>query len=122
MASQIKGFDTITLQVADLGRSLLFYGNVLGLEFSERGQHSAGAHVGGVRLLLHEDFDPAVRSNPNRGVGVGLHFSVPDVDACHRDLASKGLRAEMPKNEPWGREFSVRDPDGYEIEFIGPMK
>src|SRR5437660_917789 len=101
MASQIKGFDTITLQVADLGRALLFYGNV---------------------LRLHEAFDPAVRSNPDRGAGVGIHFSVPDVDAYHRELASKGLRAEMPKNEPWGREFSIRDPDGYEIEFIGPMK
>lgn len=28
---------------------------------------------------------------------------------------------EKPENHPWGREFSVVDPDGYEIEILGPL-
>ena len=90
MATSIKGFETITLQVADLGRSLLFYTNFLGLEFSDRSQKSASTLVGSVRLLLHEDFDPTLKST-RRGGGVGLHFAVADVDALHRNLQKRGL-------------------------------
>ena len=121
MGKSITGFETITLQVADLGRSLLFYTNFLGLEFSDRSQRSASALVGGVRLLLHEDFDPSLKGE-RRGAGVGVHFSVKDVDALHRDLQKRGLMVDLPETHPWGREFSLKDPDGYEIEFISPAK
>ena len=121
MSKSITGFETITLQVADLGRSLLFYTNFLGLEFSERSQKSASALVGGVRLLLHEDFDPSLKGE-RRGAGIGIHFSVKDVDALHRELQKRGLMVDLPETHPWGREFSLKDPDGYEIEFISPAK
>src|SRR5947209_1506344 len=121
MASSLKAFDTITLQVADLGRSLLFYTNLLGLEFPERSQKSASAMIGGVRFLLHEDFDPTLKGS-RRGAGVGLHFSVNDVDALHRNLQKKGIILEPPQTHPWGREFELKDPDGYEIEFISPAR
>jgi catechol 2,3-dioxygenase-like lactoylglutathione lyase family enzyme len=121
MGTSITGFETITLQVSDLGRSLLFYTNFLGIEFPERSQKSASAVVGGVRLLLHEDFDPTLKGG-RRGAGVGIHFSVRDVDALHRDLQKRGLMVDLPESHPWGREFSVKDPDGYEIEFISPAK
>ena len=68
MAGVIRAFETITLQVADLGRSLLFYTNILGLKFPERSQRSASAMIGGVRLLLHEDFDATLKGS-RRGAG-----------------------------------------------------
>ena len=120
-ASMIKGFDTVTLQVASVERALLFYRDALGIEFSRRSDRAADALVGGVRLLLHEDFDPSLKTE-RRGAGVGLHLSVLDVDACFEALRERGVVAEEePENHPWGREFTVRDPDGYEIEFIGPV-
>ena len=121
MSSSISAFNTITLQVSDLGRSLVFYTNLLGLEFPDRSQRAASTVVGGVRLLLHEDFDPSLKGE-RRGAGVGLHFAVKDVDALHRNLQKRGLMADLPETHPWGREFSVRDPDGYEIEFISSGK
>ena len=121
MAARILSFETITLQVSDLGRSLLFYTNILGLKFPERSQHSASTLIGGIRLLLHEDFDPSLKGT-RRGAGVGLHFAVDDIDAFHRELQNRGLAVDLPQTHPWGREFSLVDPDGYEIEFISPAK
>ena len=118
----IQAFDTITLQVADLPRSLLFYEQALGLAFSRQSPRAAETMVGEVRLLLHEDFAPSLK-NGRRGAGVSLHLSVLDVDACCGELRRSGLkiRAE-PANHPWGRECGVIDPDGYEVEFIGPVR
>ena len=118
----IESLSTITLQVANLKRSLAFYRDGLGLDFADASQRSAQALVGDVCLLLHEDFDPTLKDKP-RGAGIDLHFSVADVDACFEALSKSGLRPENPpEDHPWGREFAIKDPDGYEIEFIGPSR
>lgn len=72
--------------------------------------------------MLHADFDSSLGNTP-RGKGITVHFSVVDADVCHAALLARGLKPEHePQDRPWGREFSIRDPDGYEIEFIGPRK
>lgn len=119
-AFTIQALSTITLQVADLGRSLAFYRDALGLDFGSASQRSAQTQIGQVSLLLHVDFDPTLKDRP-RGAGVDLHFSVADVDACFEALSKAGLQPEgAPEDHDWGREFAIKDPDGYEIEFIGP--
>jgi catechol 2,3-dioxygenase-like lactoylglutathione lyase family enzyme len=116
----ITGIDTIVLQVSDLQRSLAFYRDALGLDFTQRSERAAETTLGGVQLLLHVDFDPSIQAKP-RGAGIGLHFAVPDADACYNDLLTRGVQiTEPPANEPWGREFAVLDPDGYGLEIIGP--
>jgi len=54
-----------------------------------------------------------------RGKGVLIGFGIDDVDQYFREVAERGVVAHhQPVNQEWGdRDFSVRDPDGYEIWF-----
>ena len=119
----IGRFTTITLQVADVERSVRFYRDALGLPFdAETSGNAMGAAVGEVFLLLHKDFEPGLEGK-ERGVGVELHFGVADADAYRAELRARGVAAhEEPQDQPRGRVFSVTDPDGYAIEFVAPLQ
>jgi catechol 2,3-dioxygenase-like lactoylglutathione lyase family enzyme len=41
-----------------------------------------------------------------------LYIWVDDVDAAHAALRDVAADIGSPDDEPWGREFGVRDPDG----------
>jgi catechol 2,3-dioxygenase-like lactoylglutathione lyase family enzyme len=118
---EIDRFTTITLQVSDLERSLHFYRDGLGLSFNPQSSDNAiGASVGEVFLLLHKDFEPGLESK-ERGLGIELHFGISDADAYFAELKERGISPlDEPKDQPWGRVFSVTDPDGYAIEFVAP--
>jgi catechol 2,3-dioxygenase-like lactoylglutathione lyase family enzyme len=117
----VERFSTITLQVADVERALHFYREGLGLKFNPPSSESAvGAVVGGVFLLLHKDFESGLEGK-ERGLGIELHFAIADADAYCAELLSRGIEPlAEPEDRPWGRVFSVRDPDGYSIEFVAP--
>lgn len=117
----IEQFTTITLQVSDLDRSLHFYRDGLGIEFNQpTSAEAAGAQVGDVLLLLHKDFEPGLATK-ERGAGVELHFGVSDADVYSAELQGRGITpATKPEDRPWGRVFSLTDPDGYAIEFVAP--
>ena len=119
----IDRFTTITLQVADVDRSLRFYRDGLGLPFdAETSANAMGATIGEVFFLLHKDFEPGL-AEKERGVGIELHFGVPDADAYIAELRARGIEPHgEPKDQPWGRVFSVTDPDGYAIEFVAPLQ
>lgn len=70
-----------------------------------------------VGLVLDEEAG-FKRSEVPVTVGVG----VEDVDTTFADLETRGCAvAEPPADQPWGvRNFYVRDPDGYVIEFEQP--
>ena len=56
----------------------------------------------------------------NKGSGLSIHVKVDDLDAYHDGAVSKGLK---PASEPrarhgGGREFVLRDPDGYKLVFF----
>jgi predicted enzyme related to lactoylglutathione lyase len=114
-AARLRG---IWLGVADLSRSRRFYER-LGARFDQ--VHPVDgmlyANLGGTRLILEAGLTNA------RNCGPVLLFDVPDTDALHTDLTNAGSDVERPpKNEPWGRQFNVRDPDGHLIAFIGPVR
>ena len=117
----IERLTTLTLQVSDVERALRFYRDGLGLTFNDPSSADAvGAVIGGTFLLLHKDFEPSL-AGKERGAGIEIHFGVPDADAYFAELRSRGIEPEgEPEDRPWGRVFSVRDPDGYAIEFIAP--
>lgn len=57
---------------------------------------------------------------PDKGAGVFLHIKVDDLEEFHSGAVSKGLK---PASEPQaraggGREFMLRDPDGYQLVFF----
>ena len=75
------------------------------------------ATLGGTKLIFE-----AGRGNPS-GAGPFLLFDVTDADALHAELEAEGFTIEgPPRDEPWGRQFNVRDPDGHWIAFLGPIR
>ena len=55
---------------------------------------------------------------------IELHLEVNDVDEVFESLQRRGVKfEEKPANKPWGtRVASFRDPEGYAVEIIGPLK
>ena len=114
-ATRLRG---IWLGVTDMESSRAFY-EELGAHFHDE-ESSDGivyATLGGARLIF-ETLPAASRSD-----GLYLLFDVTDADVLFRELESNGREIVMPpKNEPWGRQFNVLDPDGHSIAFIGPKR
>jgi predicted enzyme related to lactoylglutathione lyase len=103
---------------------LTFYRDGLGIPFEATGygDHSFEARLGEVRVLLHPDFEDSLKT-AKRGAGVFVHLWVPDSDAYCGEIRRRGIAiAEEPADRPWGRQFSVVDPDGYEIHILGPLR
>ena|SRR2546425_2142949 len=116
--------DEILIQVSDIRRSVKFYREGLGIPLKPTGygDESFQADLGGVRFLIHPDFDRSLRRK-RRGAGIHVHLWVPDADSYHVQLRKRGVRIiEPPENRPWGRHLVVVDPDGYRIEILGPVK
>ena len=116
--------DEILVQVSDIPRSVGFYRDKLGIPFrrTSYGDDSYEAVVGGIRLVLHPDFDEKVSAHP-RGNGILIHLWVEDTDAYQSLLRGRGVSiAEPPVDRPWGRHMAVVDPDGYRVEILGPRK
>lgn len=116
VATRLRG---IWLGVTDIDRSRAFY-EELGAHFDDEASSDGivYATLGGARLIF-ETLSP----KPDKAGGPYLLFDVTDADALYRELESRGREIVMaPKNEPWGRQFNVLDPDGYSIAFIGPKR
>lgn len=112
-ATRLRG---IWMGVTDFKQSREFY-ELLGAYFdaTEPVDGIVSATLGWTKLIFE-----AGHANPT-GAGPFLLFDVTDVDALHAELAAAGVTiVGPPKNEPWGRQFNVRDPDGHSIAFLGP--
>jgi len=107
----------IMLVVSDLNRSLHFYRDALDFAVVDRASGSAVLSYVGGRVLLRQvvDMSPADRKV------VRLYLPVPDVEAAHQDLRSKGVEFDhRPRRmshgdrlELWTATFC--DPDGNAI-------
>jgi catechol 2,3-dioxygenase len=110
----------VTLQVADLDRSVAFYRDVLGLRVAEQasGRATLAAHGGDTLVVLHEKRGAA--PVPRRG-RLGLyHFAIllPDRAALGRfvaHLAQIGERAGASDHFV-SEALYLQDPDGLGIE------
>ncbi len=115
VATRLRG---VWMSTADFVRSREFYER-LGAHYdhSEPVDGIAHATLGGIRLVFEAGYGAPPHS------GRFLLFDVTDADALHEQLSDAGCAVEgPPKNEPWGRQFNVQDPDGHDIAFIGPIR
>ena len=73
--------------------------------------------TGPATLALHEaKGDEATRH-------AGVFFEVEDVDALYRRLKEKGLDVTEPRDQDFGyRTFTLKDPQGNQIEFGEPLQ
>ena len=114
--AKLLGPDFIALQVRDLARSTRFYVEQLGLTPARH--RPPGAMIfdtAPIPFALREplvDLDAADRL----GWGVSLWIACEDADALHGALAYAGVPIVAPPADgPFGRFFSLRDPDGYTL-------
>ena len=121
------------LDVADLGRSLTAYEEVLGFRCVVTRPEERFAYLvrEGAHLMLQEAAGPGRRFRTAPlvfpfGRGVNLQIQVSDVDVLHAAVACSELVIHIALEERWYRQadmeagvrqFVVADPDGYLLRF-----
>jgi predicted enzyme related to lactoylglutathione lyase len=108
--------DFVSIQVEDLDAARDFYSNVLGLRLAPGGP--PGAVVFDTKPVPFAVRKPLVdlTATDKLGWGVAVWFGCDDADVLHDDLVKRGVPIVfMPKDGPFGRYFSFRDPFGYSI-------
>lgn len=116
---KIESISAITLFVADMRRSVLFY-EKLGFRRRYGGAEaeftSFDAGSGFVNLMLR-------RSGPVSGDWGRVILYVSDVDAMYQLALEEGLSPEAPpRDAEWQeRYFHLADPDGHELSFARPL-
>lgn len=119
------------LNVADIRTSLDFYTD-LGFEEIDRYETDDGAlhfvdlELDGAILGLgniDSNDDPSFTEWVSGGLGSGvvLYITVGDVDRMFERARQAGATIEHPPDDrPYGRVFTMNDPDGYVVSFIDP--
>jgi catechol 2,3-dioxygenase-like lactoylglutathione lyase family enzyme len=119
MMARIEKVSAITLYVADMGRSLRFYRDVLGMELLY-----GGPQTGFSSLRVPDTEFPIINLQqglPAAGWG-RIIFHVADVDAFWSYLEERQFDPDLAQNASWGeRYFHVHDPDGHELSFARPL-
>jgi lactoylglutathione lyase len=107
MAQRLIGINHVALEVADLDRSLAFYGSVFELSFRSRSARAAFVDLG-------DQFIAFMQVNQPRGPDGARHFGlvVADKEEARRALEAAGAEI-MP-----GRQLDFLDPDGNRVEIV----
>ncbi|MBI4562282.1 MAG: VOC family protein [Candidatus Rokubacteria bacterium] len=129
-ALKVKELGHVSLFVRDLDASVRFYRDILGLKEVGRGKggriafFSAGPHHHDLSIeLARVDAQPSPRGAP------GLYHIAFQVGTTRDNLATARRWVEAHGLEPFGEmngsesaSFSVRDPDGHEIELYVDLR
>lgn len=114
----VTGPDFISLQVRDLERSAAFYEQYLGLTRSTTGPpHAVVFDTKPIAFAVRDlvagvDLDAA----PQPGIGAAIWLHATDTQAIHDALVGGGQPiVSAPIDGPFGRTFTLADPDGYQI-------
>lgn len=114
----VTGPDFISLQVRDLPASQAFYEHYLGLVRSPAGPPHAVVFTTTPIAFALRDLAPGVvldaAGQPGIGTAIWLHAT--DVQGIHDALVADGHTIVTdPVDGPFGRTFTLADPDGYRI-------
>ncbi len=107
----IQGIFYVALHVSDLTRSKQFYAEKLGWKLETEEPGVAGLRFGEGYVVLLD----ATASHAAGAGGSLVAVKVTEIDAEYARLAQHGVAVGELLSQPWGeRNFSFRDPDGYE--------
>jgi lactoylglutathione lyase len=117
----VRSVDYVILYAADLGRSIAFYRDLLGLTFKFERDGYAEFDTGATKLGLFERsrLGDLIGDAPDPGGPAGeVLFLVADVEAEAERLGAAGVEILTgPVDRPWGhRTVHLLDPDGHVIE------
>ena len=114
----VTGPDFISLQVRDLPASQAFYENYLGLVRSPAGPPHAVVFTTTPIAFALRDLAPGVDLDAagQPGIGTAIWLHATDVQGIHDALVADGHTIVTdPVDGPFGRTFTLADPDGYRI-------
>jgi catechol 2,3-dioxygenase-like lactoylglutathione lyase family enzyme len=118
-------FEGLTLTVANVAKSVEFYGGTLGLDVAYNSEPAfamikVGGDNGGTIGLLSVDEalkEGAEASTSAQKRAIHVEFTTDDLDALYEELTARGMTFhEPPHDEPWERVMTGLDPDGYSVE------
>jgi len=110
----------VTLWAVKFEEMLALYKDVLGLPVAEENPNFVMFETTGSRLALHK----LPKGSRLERQTIEIHFEVNDVDTVYSSLQTRGVKFdEKPADKPWGnRVASFKDPEGYTVELIGPLR
>jgi len=114
----VTGPDFISLQVRDLPASQAFYEHYLGLVRSPAGPPHAVVFTTTPIAFALRDLAPGVDLDAagQPGIGTAIWLHATDVQGIHDALVADGHTIVTdPFDGPFGRTFTLADPDGYRI-------
>ena len=114
----MESISAVTLAVTDMGRSVVFYRDFVGLEMLYGGEQASFTS-----FRVGEAYINLILSEGKTEWWGRLIFYVVDVDAHYARLTGFGLTAtSAPADARWGeRYFHIDDPDGHELSFAKPL-
>jgi catechol 2,3-dioxygenase-like lactoylglutathione lyase family enzyme len=115
---RVEGFNHVTINVADLARSLRFYVDALGMRLVHRGRRDAYLEWGTAWVCLQERPEHAKIPEAHLGVDhVAFTISEADFNDAVAWLKEKGVTIKKgPMTRGVGRSVYFCDPDGNTLE------
>jgi predicted enzyme related to lactoylglutathione lyase len=115
--------NTARVFVKDLASAKNFYSAKLGLVLKVDGSQYGYCvfKAGGTELVVETVADGAPEEDRVLvGRFTGLSFTVQDIEAKHRELASRGVHfTGMPEKQSWGGILAtLQDPSGNELQIV----
>lgn len=108
--------------VRDMGRSVKFYRDSLGLPLRFETPGWTEFATGSCNLALHQAAEGSVAAvGPEQTPAGHCHvgFMVTDLDDFHQKLTGQGVKCmQQPKVEDYGRVAVYADPDGLPITVV----
>ena len=112
---------TILLGVKEVGRSMAFYRDTLGLPLTAHFETFAFFNAGGVTLALSEGLARAI---PQVAGATEVVFAVEGVREAYEALRAKGVAFRIEPRQVAGPNWAANfeDPDGHHLSVFGPEK
>ena len=112
----VSRINVIYLYVREMGRSLAFYRDLLGIPLE--GDHDwQEAMLGGTKFALHLSHERVGEASSGT---IHVNFEVADVDEAVGRLQAAGVAARETMREEYGVAYELVDPDGYRIYLFEP--
>ena len=118
----VTGMDHLLLTVADIGRSIHFYRDVLGMHVEYRSLHFVMLRAGNFGVALSSRSWEFEKKGEPKGIGIIPHFTTPNMDQFAARLKEYGIPwLREPVRESFGVEAFIVDPDGYQWAILAPL-